>query len=181
MKPSRPNVLLCLALLGSIAHASAAWCGSTDTLAGKRTGKLTSQTDSPLVYGATNPATVKFKAKSAGAAAKVILIGQNPDHSAFTATTVFHSDGSAHTDAIVPGVANHAGDGTWTLSSNGRVLSYTLQSTDAVAISILTFAPGAITTHGKIKIAGPSNAFSIKGTATGQSNFGPVTGHYKFK
>ena len=169
-------------LSGIVLLATASLAIAAGKLDGSYSGSYTAKTDSPFVIGAKAPGNVKFKTLSRGAAAKMVISGTDADgKTPFTATFNFKSDGSVHTDAIVPGVANKKGDGTWSISSNKKVLTMDLTSSEQVTIKFVTFQTGKLSTHATIRVKGPTNKFSIKGTAQGQSNLGTVTGHYKFR
>lgn len=181
MKPlARPFRVVAL-LAGIFVLGAASLASAAGKLDGTHTGTYLAKTDSPFVVGSSAPGSVKFTTLKRGAAAKMVINGTDIAKAPFTATFTFKADGTVHTDAVVPGVASKKGDGTWSISANKKVLTMDLTSSEQVTIKLVTFQPGNLSTHATIRVKGPTNAFSIKGTAQGQSNLGTVTGHYKFK
>lgn len=176
---SRPHrslaLLAALAVLSTAPVATAA--GKLD---GTHTGTFTAKTDSPVVIGGSAPGTVTFTTLTRGNA-KMVIEGTDVDKKPFTATFTLRSDGKVHTDAIVPGFTSRKGDGFWSLSPNGKVITMSLTSSQDLGVKLVIFQKGNLTVHLTAKVQGPHNKFRIRGTLNGSSNIGHVTGRVKFR
>ncbi|HEY8901488.1 MAG TPA: hypothetical protein VIM61_13835 [Chthoniobacterales bacterium] len=171
MKTTVLSSVRILGLVVALAFTGQAFAGSTAKLAGTFEGDYTAAGSIPPYSGdSAGTTTAKFKATSGNKAGKLTLNGVDTKNggATYSATLTFKSDGTATTTAIVPGLVDLAGTGTWKLA--GNKIKFTFSASTPV---------GSIEAKGTIKVAGKKMTISSTGTAS--SIFGSGSGKYAFK
>jgi len=118
----------------------------------------------------SGPTTAKVKTTQAGSGAKVTLSGENTANfggGSYSATLDFKKNGSCTTTAVVPGLVNVAGSGTWKLKGSKITFKFTADT----GLGTVN-ATGSIQVGGKtLKIASTGTASTIFGTGQGKYTF----------
>jgi autotransporter translocation and assembly factor TamB len=114
-------------------------------------------------------AKVKIKPTQKNQAATITISGTDPETGRdYDATIKLNKDGTATTDAIVPGI-DYEANGSWKLSSNGKKITVKLSAT-----STLGNATGTATlqVNGDVlKVKSSGDISSILGSGSGRFDF----------
>lgn len=145
---ARLGSLCAVAIIALASHAALA---GTEALVGEYKGTYLGQGHDPEIP-VSGPTSVKVRATNDGEGAKVKLKGKAPDGTIFSAKLVFNPDGTCTTTALVPGVLEVPGSGTWTMK--GKKIAYKLSGFVLIV---------DVSTTGTIKKAG--SKLKIKGKA----------------
>jgi hypothetical protein len=118
----------------------------------------------------SGPGTVRFTLRQRNEAATVTLSGTDAESGRTYRTTLkLDKDGTASTNAVVPGVANFRAAGRWRVLSNGRRLAVRLTANEPF---------GTITSHGAFRING--RKLAVNSSAELSSPFGTGSGFFRF-
>jgi hypothetical protein len=118
----------------------------------------------------TGPSKVRITLGQKNQAATIAISGSDQESGRhYDATIKLKKNGTATTDAVVPGVVDIAASGTWKLTNDGKKISVKLTADSQV---------GKITSSGTLQVSG--STLKIKSTGQLSSPFGSGRGHFDF-
>ncbi|MGH8048851.1 MAG: hypothetical protein ACREKL_16540 [Chthoniobacterales bacterium] len=118
---------------------------------------------------ATGDAKVKIKPTQKNQAATITISGKDPDTGRdYNGTIKLNKDGTATTDAIVPGI-DYEASGTWKLSANGKKITVKLNATSPIGNATGT---ATLQINGDVlKVKSSGDVSTVVGSGNGRFDF----------